>query len=186
MIAPQQYFVEKNGYFPGSKFPVLHYEQALQVPTFFPGKFVSSFLRKHNWSNNWRNGIYTFHHYHSTTHEAMAVIKGQAMILLGGMHGRNVLLKKGDIIVVPAGVAHMNLGNEKDLIFIGGYPSGRNYDMNYGRADEHPKVDNNMRFLPIPDTGPLYGHADPLIDIWNSIQGHQKTQRNIDGHINLQ
>jgi len=173
LITPQEYFVSKNGYFPGSKFPVLHYEQALDLPAFFPGKFVRSLFQKHNWSNNWRNGIYTFHHYHSNTHEAMAVIKGQAMILLGGMHGRNVLLKKGDVIVIPAGVAHMNLGNEKDIVCIGGYPSGKDYDMNYGKANEHPLVDKNIRQLPLPEMGPLYGLSDPLIAIWFSVQVQQ-------------
>lgn len=186
MVTPQLYFVEKNGYFPGSVLPVLHYEQALQLPMFFTGRFVKSLFQKNNWSNNWRNGIFTCHHYHSITHEAMGVIKGQTIILLGGIHGRNVLLRKGDVIVIPAGVAHMNLYDEKDIICIGGYPSGRNYDMNYGKAYEHPKVDNNMRFLPIPDTGPLYGHADPLVTIWNSVHGQQTKNRNIDGHLNVQ
>jgi len=173
MITPQQYFVGKNGYFPGSKFPVLHYEQALLLPAFFSGQYVRSIFQKHNWSNNWRNGIYTVHHYHSNTHEAMAAIKGQAMILLGGMHGRNVLLKKGDVIVIPAGVAHMNLGDEKDIICIGGYPFGKDYDMNYGKADEHPMVDDNIRQVGTPALGPLYGFTDPLVEIWSAIQVQQ-------------
>jgi hypothetical protein len=45
-IAPQQYLVEKNGYFPGSKFPVLHYKENLQLPTFFPGQYVRSVFQE--------------------------------------------------------------------------------------------------------------------------------------------
>ena len=176
-IAPQQYLVEKNGYFPGSKFPVLHYKENLQLPTFFPGKYVRSVFQENNWTNNWRSGIYTFHHYHSTAHEVMAVIDGRTIILLGGINGKNVLLKKGDVIVIPAGVAHMNLGDENDITCIGGYPSGRGYDMNYGTPDEHPMVDINIRHLPILDSGPLYGQDDPLISIWNSVQVQQKIKK---------
>ena len=168
MLTPQEYFVERNGNFPGSKFPVLQYEQALSLPKFFPGRFVKSLFQKHHWSNNWRNGIYTFHHYHSISHEALAVIKGHAMILLGGENGQKVLLKKNDVIVIPAGVAHMNLGEKTDIVCIGGYPWGRDYDMNYGKEEEHPLVDDNIRKVPLPDTGPLYGSDDPLISIWKS------------------
>jgi uncharacterized protein YjlB len=109
----------------------------------------------------------------------MAVINGRTIILLGGINGRNVLLKKGDVIVIPAGVAHMNLGDENDITCIGGYPSGRNLDMNYGRADEHPMVDINIRHLPILDSGPLYGQDDPLIGIWNSVQLQQKIKKTL-------
>ena len=169
-VMPQKYFVEMSGNFPGSKFPVLHYEQALSLPAFFPGRFVKELFQKHHWSNNWRSGIYTFNHYHSISHEVIAVIKGQAVILLGGENGKKVLLRKGDVMVIPAGVAHMNLGKERDIICIGGYPWGRDYDMNYGKDDEHPLVDENIRKVPLPDAGPLYGPGDPLIAIWKSIR----------------
>jgi len=81
-------------------------------------------------------------------------------------NGKQIVLHKGDVIVIPAGVAHKNLGRLKDVICIGGYPEGRDFDMNYGNPEERPKADKNIESLPLPVTGPLEGNADPLVRIW--------------------
>ena len=169
MLTPIQLFISGNDIFPGNKLPVLHYKKALRLPWLFRARKVKSIFIKHNWTNNWRNGIYTYHHYHSNTHEAMAVIKCHTVLLLGGENGKHLLLEKGDIIVIPAGVAHKNLGKEKDVICIGGYPEGKDFDINYGNPGERPGTDENICSLPIPLTGPLYGESDPLVKIWNIL-----------------
>jgi len=166
MITPDTYYVSDNGVFPGNKLPVLHYKRPLHIPFLFAARYVKNIFRKHDWNNTWRNGIYTYHHYHSNTHEAMAVIKGSTTLLLGGENGKQVVLRKGDIIVIPAGVAHKNLGRMKDVICVGGYPEGRDFDMNYGTPGERPAADKNIENLPIPSTGPLAGSEDPLVRLW--------------------
>jgi len=169
MIQPAQIHIKDNGTFPGSKLPVLHYKKAIKVPFIFAGRKAKALFTKHNWTNTWRGGIYTYDHYHSNTHEAMAVIKCHTVLLLGGENGKHVHLEKGDVIVIPAGVAHKNLGKEKDVICIGGYPDGKDFDMNYGNAGERPGTDENIRSVPMPLTGPLYGEVDPLAKIWEAF-----------------
>src|SRR6185436_9974733 len=110
-----QYYLKDDGVFPNSELPVLLYKRALKIPLFFAALLIKKLLQKHHYTNNWRNGIYTYHHYHSNTHEVMAVIKGQTTLLLGGDKGRKVKIEKGDVILIPAGVAHKNLGKEKDV-----------------------------------------------------------------------
>ena len=89
-----QYIIKDNGIFPGNSLPVLVYKKALKVPWFFAAKKIKELLSKNNWSNNWRNGIYTYHHYHSTTHEAMAVIKGRSVLLMGGENGKLIVIER--------------------------------------------------------------------------------------------
>ena len=122
---------------------------------------------KHHWTNNWRNGVYTYHHYHSNTHEVMAVIRGVTTLLLGGENGIHLKVEKGDVIVIPAGVAHRNLGKEKDIICIGGYPGGKDYDMNYGKPEERPVADKRIAQVKIPRFDPVTGKSDPLHLVWN-------------------
>src|SRR6201996_3982170 len=134
----REYLIDDNGIFPNSKLPVLHYLQVLDLPFLFPGRYVRKLFKKNDWSNNWKAGIYTYHHYHSITHEVMGIIKGKARLLIGGDNGERIIVQKGDVLIIPAGVAHKNLGMMNDITCIGGYPGGAEFDMNYGREGERP------------------------------------------------
>ncbi|PWT96068.1 MAG: cupin, partial [Bacteroidetes bacterium] len=160
---PVQYLIYGNGVFPGSALPVLYYEQALKIPAIFPAHSIKSLFQKTGWTNNWTSGIYTYHHYHSNTHEVMAAISGQSILILGGENGIKIFFRKGDVLVIPAGVAHKNLGDEKDVKCVGGYPFGKDFDMNYGHSGERPRADENLQNVPFPPGGPIYGPTDPLL-----------------------
>jgi uncharacterized protein YjlB len=162
----QDFLVKANSLYPNNRLPVLHYRQVLHIPVFFAAMKIKRLFKKNNWGNNWRSGIFTFHHYHSNTHEAMAVLKGKTRLQLGGENGIRITIRKGDIVVIPAGVAHKNLGNENSVICIGGYPEGRAYDIKYGIPEERPQADRNIAAVPIPVTGPLKGKDDDLLRIW--------------------
>ena len=47
---------------------------------------------------------------------------GSAVFHLGGEKGKKVNVKAGDIIVIPAGVGHKNLGASDDFGVVGAYP----------------------------------------------------------------
>ena len=133
------------------------------------GRPGASWLEKrfaeNNWTNSWRNGIYSFHHYHSTSHEVLGVYSGNALVHLGGEEGEKVKVEAGDVIIIPAGVGHKNLGS-KGLGVVGAYPDGRSWDLNRGRPGERPKADQNIAALPIPEADPLLGSDDGLTKIW--------------------
>ena len=161
-----KYLLRDDGTFPNSGLPVLHYRQALHIPTVLGGFSVRRLFYRNNWRNNWRSGIYTYHHYHSVTHEVMGVVKGRTTLLLGGAHGAAVTIAKGDVLLIPAGVAHKNLGGENDVVCIGGYPGGAEYDMNYGKPGERPGTDRNIARVPLPETDPVTGTAGILLQAW--------------------
>jgi uncharacterized protein YjlB len=59
-----------------------------------------------DWSAAWVDGIYAHHHYHSTAHEVLGIAVGSVRVQLGGENGKTVELCAGDVVVIPAGVAH--------------------------------------------------------------------------------
>ena len=157
--------LKDDGSIPNSKYPLLIYQGAVKPSPRDPASIFEQLFAGNRWTGSWRDGIYTYHHYHSNTHEAMAVIKGRTTLLLGGENGQQLDIQSGDIIVIPAGVAHKNLGEMKDVICIGGYPEGRDFDMKYGRRAERPQTDRTIEELSLPATVPLAGRADPLLQL---------------------
>jgi uncharacterized protein YjlB len=63
-------------------------------------------------------------------------IEGKVTVRLGGEQGRLFRLKAGDMLLLPPGVGHRRVGDDKGLKLIGAYPRGQsNYDMKRkGRA----------------------------------------------------
>lgn len=162
----ERFYLKDDGTFPNSKLSVLLYKDVLKIPKLFPAYAVKRLFHSNNWRNSWKAGIYEFHHYHSTTHEVLAVIKGRATMKLGGEKGIEARLEKGDVLMIPAGVAHKNLDKENAIICVGAYPDGRDWDMNYGKEGERPKADKNIEQVPVPDTDPVFGNVRGVQRLW--------------------
>lgn len=159
--------IETNGLIPNnSRVPLLLYKQAVALPDDDPASVFEALFGQNSWHGSWRNGIYSFHHYHSTAHEVLGIYRGSATVQLGGDGGLTVELSAGDVVVIPAGVAHKNLGSSPDFGVVGAYPVGQQWDMNYGKDAEHPQVDRNIARVPKPDQDPLYGAQGPLTERW--------------------
>lgn len=168
MATPESLFFKDDGIIPNSKYPVLLYRNAFTQRGNSGAEWLEKTFLSNNWSNSWRNGIFTFQHYHSITHEALGIYSGECNVLLGGDKGEKVLVKAGDIIVIPAGVGHKNLG-DKDLGVVGAYPNGMDVDIMRGEKGERPGTDNNISAVPFPGSDPLVGASDGLRKIWSKI-----------------
>jgi len=168
MSVLRKYYLKDDGIFPNSKLPVLYYPAILSLPPVFSATFIRNLFRRNGWSNAWKSGIYTFHHYHSNTHEVMGVYKGETTLLLGGEHGIRLVIKRGDVLIIPAGVAHRNLGGESDVKCVGAYPNGIQYDMRYGKTEDRPAADLTIENIPKPEKDPVMGKkGGSLIDNWH-------------------
>lgn len=173
-MKPQYHFVKDDGIFPNSRLPILYYRGVLDLPKLFPARYVKQLFKKNNWTNNWKQGIFTCHHYHSTTHEVLGIVRGETLLQLGGEKGITLFVEKGDVLIIPAGVAHMNLGKENDVSCIGAYPGGREYDMKYGKTRERPAADRNIASVPLPETDPVFGERGELLKAWTLQPGFKR------------
>ncbi len=173
-VQPEQFSFKDDGIFPNSAFPVLFYRQALITEAKDPASIFEQRFAEDDWTNSWRDGVYSFPHYHSTSHEVLGVYRGSATLRLGGERGRNVAMDAGDVIVIPAGVAHQNIGASDDFGVVGAYPGGRQWDLLRGLPGERPKADDNIAALPTPENDPIYGAEGPLRKIWKSARERSK------------
>ena len=163
--------LQDDSTFPNNgKLPLLVYQGILNLPQSNPAAVVESLFESNGWNGCWRNGIYSFHHYHSRAHEALGVYGGSAQVQLGGDSGVSLTVSRGDVIIIPAGVAHKNLGADGDFRVVGAYPRGQSPDMCYGKTGERPRADNNIAGVPLPEMDPAYGVKGPLIKHWEILE----------------
>lgn len=157
-----------DGTYPNnSRCPVLVYTQAfaVQSPEDLAAEIEQTFAGN-GWTKSWRDGVYDFHHYHSTAHEVLGCYRGQANIEIGGERGMTVTLAPGDVIVIPAGVAHRCLQASSGFRVVGAYDAGRTYDMKRGQGNERASSFENMAQVPRPRLDPVYGGEGPLLEHW--------------------
>lgn len=156
-----------DGTYPNNeRLPVLVFRAAIDISSDDPAEAVEAMFRRNGWGGAWRNGIYAYHHYHSTAHEVLGVARGTARVQLGGDDGPLFDVEAGDALVIPAGVAHKNLGSSIDFLVVGAYPEGQSFDMNYGKPGERPQADRNIEQTPLPEADPVYGKEGPLRKRW--------------------
>ena len=110
------------------------------------------------WTGAWRNGVHPWHHYHATTHEVLGCHAGSARIQFGGPDGPIHEIAAGDVVVIPAGLAHCNRGASDDFSVVGAYPGGVAPDMQDGDGDPLADV---PRPACDPVLGPGRGFAEP-------------------------
>ncbi|WP_081675066.1 cupin domain-containing protein [Daejeonella oryzae] len=159
--------LEDDGVFPNNGYlTMLVYKGALLLQPEDESSVIEKLFESNQWSNSWKNGIFDYHHYHSNTHEVLGVFSGTAELQIGGPQGLRVEVVRGDVIILPAGVAHMCLKKSDDFVVIGAYPEGKIQDMNYGKEGERPAADTNIANVQMPHTDPVYGKNGPLIENW--------------------
>lgn len=162
---PSALLLRDDGTFPNSRFPALVYARVFSEQAALADRFEALF-EKHGWTGSWRNGLFQFHHYHSTAHEVLGVYSGHVRVRLGGAKGQLVTLKAGDVAIVPAGVAHKNEGQSADFRVVGAYPRGTSADMQYGKDGERPRTDENIASVPLPPADPVGGRQGALLRLW--------------------
>lgn len=126
-------------------------------------------FNRNGWRNSWTNGVFPYHHYHSNAHEVLGVVRGSAVVRLGGERGETVELHKGDVVVLPAGTGHKRLSASDNFLIAGAYPRGMSYNVCTGAAGERPRVLEEIRRVPLPDSDPVFGVDGPLLRLWTSL-----------------
>jgi uncharacterized protein YjlB len=144
-VTPEAHRFSDDGRIPNSALPVLVYHG---VETVSAGAASCEELFAGNgWGGSWRDGIFSFHHFHSTAHEVLGIAAGTANVVLGGPSGERFEIGAGDVLVLPAGTGHCNVGSSADLLVVGAYPRGQTWDLRRGDPAEHDEPHMNVHHI---------------------------------------
>jgi uncharacterized protein YjlB len=150
------------------RFPLIIYRGSMRLAEtrYDPAAVIDMLFESNGWSRSWRDTVYDFVHYHSQIHEVMGVARGSAMLEFGGIKGRKLRLKGGDVAILPAGTGHRLVQATHDFLVVGAYPESGSYDectdtRERGEAAKRIAKCRKLR------TDPVFGKNGPLIKLWH-------------------
>lgn len=163
MDQPLTFRFEDDGAVPNSTLPLLVYRAAVPADP----AAIEQIFAANAWPPAWRDGVYPFQHFHANVHEALGIARGEAQVLFGGLGGQVLTVSAGDVVVIPAGVGHCNVGQSEDLLIVGAYPAAApSPDLHRGIAAEHAAMVRAVAEVPVPGADPVTGEGGPLVGLW--------------------
>lgn len=162
------YFAD-DGDIPNNSLPLIVYPGVIDPETPDPAAAFEALFRSNGWGGLWRNGIFPFHHYHSTAHEVLGIAAGGAEVRFGGEGGQTLTLRAGDAVLIPAGVGHKRLSATPDLLVIGAYPGGLHADLMREGAEDKAGIRKRVKAVPLPGADPVVGDDGPIAEHWGTV-----------------
>jgi uncharacterized protein YjlB len=95
----------------------------------------------------------------------MGVARGSATLEFGGMKGRRMKKKAGDVAVLPAGTGHRLIDASRNFLVVGTYPNEGTYDE---CSDTRDRIEAAKRIAKTrrPEADPVFGRNGPLMALW--------------------
>ena len=168
-VIPTAFYLQENDAIPNNPdLPVLLYRDVLDSTRADKHRQFQHYFEQNGWKGIWKNGLYDYHHFHSSSHEALGIASGSADMELGGDGEKTITVKAGDLILLPAGTGHRRVSASENLVIIGAYPEGQqNYDVCRSKSDYSGNLAPHLKTVPLPKNDPIYGSEGPLLQFWN-------------------
>jgi len=153
---PETFILHGKGWVPNNeRLPVILHRTVVKDEGKSAAEHFETLFADNGWPPQWRDTIFDYHHYHSTTHEALGVYAGTATLRLGGPDGKNVAVSAGDALILPVGTGHCRIDATEDFGVVGGYPAGMEWDVQTEAPTD--AIWARMRQVPLPSRDPVSG-----------------------------
>lgn len=164
----QNIMIQENKPFPNSTLPVLYYPKGIadKLNEAEVSQKVLSFFEQNGYTNGWVGSIYIYHHFHSNTHEVLGCISGEAQVQLGGPNAEIYPFRSGNVLLLPAGVAHKLITASEDFQIVGAYPDHQSPDMQTGNLEDYSEVTERIQRVSKPKYDPVQNVHGGVAEYW--------------------
>ena len=159
---------EDDGLVPNNIRPFLVYQAAVKLDPKQPEATIENLFETNGWGGTWRNGVYDYLHYHATVHEVLGVAGGRARGRVGGAQCPALVIKAGDLAILPAGTGHQCFKASDDFCVIGAYPPGAKMEITRATPANHAKALKTIPNVALPPADPVTGKDGALMRLWRS------------------
>ena len=165
--APERLYLQDDGRTPNSGYPVLRY-RGIDASHVSPAESLEQRFARNGWPPQWRGGVFDYHHYHSRAHETLGVARGTATLILGGENGRDIDMRPGDVLVLPAGTGHCRRWASDDFLLVAAYPPDQQeWDLCRPDDTDIATARATIAALARPDSDPVSGPHGALTAYWH-------------------
>jgi uncharacterized protein YjlB len=159
------FYFKDDGVIPNNLLPLILYQKVIDLADC--SDWLEDRFKENKWSNNWRDIVLPYDHFHSNTHEVLGLGRGCVSLKIGGSQGQIVHLEAGDIVIIPAGVGHYAISEHSDYQFVGGYPNGHAWDLKTGlEAEVRSQVLQAIAGVRMPERDPIFGQEGLMFEKW--------------------
>lgn len=168
-------FMDDDGTFPNNKeYPLLLYKRAFLGSQ---SEATQRIMESGNWTSPWVWGIFPYHHYHSTAWELLLCTQGEADIQVGGPRGPTLEVTRGDLMLIPPGLAHKQVRDAGGFTLLGSYPNNDRSAAHLGpvdtiRGSPTMKQRENIVACRLPPKDPFFGWTVDEIVLFRSSVDH--------------
>jgi uncharacterized protein YjlB len=159
------------------RLPLVVYRDAVRLDRAYdPAAIFEVTFASHGWKDSWRDGVYDFLHFHTATHEVLGIARGRVTVQFGGEKGRNLTLAAGDVAVLPAGTGHRRIRASRDLLVVGAYPAGGQYDEPRPEDVDPVEARASIAKVKLPRRDPVYGSEGGVALLWKKSRTARRSR----------
>ncbi|SDC00024.1 cupin domain-containing protein [Niabella drilacis] len=168
-INPDIFYFKEDPQIPSSPLPLLVYRGFFDKEYDACEDWLIKKFRSNKWFPSPALGAFNFTHYYINTHIVLGVCAGEAQWQLGGTLGIITVLEKGDVMVIPAGVALRHLGSGTDLNLAGACSVNVSPELQRRQSGNRVHANRSIANIPTPDNDPILGPGAGLLTIWQPV-----------------
>ncbi len=167
MMRTDIFYFSDDGDIPNHpRWPMIVYPQAVDPAASDTAGIFERLFQRHGWGDGWRDGIFSFAHFHSNAHEVLGIAAGRARVRFGGVAGKELEVAAGDAVLLPAGTGHELISSSGDLLVIGAYPPGSHRDLKRANEVDWQGIRRRIAGVSKPHCDPVAGAHGPMTVLW--------------------